>query len=89
MLNAHCTQLGRGYRYLGCFFETTPGYGSWRFFHQQNWYQSDTCLGAPPTSSRLSLEYIAEASIKYACGGACTGNCPTRIESGVAEVFIR
>ena len=25
----------------------TPGYGAWTFFHQQDWYQADTGLGAP------------------------------------------
>ncbi|MCB9744521.1 MAG: hypothetical protein H6741_10865 [Alphaproteobacteria bacterium] len=66
----------------------TPGYGGWYYFHQQNWYQSDTCLGASASNARLSLEYIPNSGNLYACTGSCSG-CGTQIRSVTSEVFIR
>ncbi len=72
----------------------TPQYGGWVFFLQQNWYHSDRCFGAQPSTYRLSLEYLAGKHIcgscnKYACSGKCNVDCPTSVSSGMAEVYIR
>jgi hypothetical protein len=68
----------------------TPGYGGWRFFHQEDWYQGDLCLGSPASHARLSLEYVVNTGNLYACSGGCSGQCPSgSIRSGTSEVFIR
>ena len=68
----------------------TPGYGGWLFFHQENWYQTDRCLGSPAGHTRLSLEYITTTGNLYACTGGCSSNCPTNVRSNlVTEVFIK
>eukprot|EP01116_Phalansterium_solitarium_P005316 TRINITY_DN1687_c0_g2_i1.p1 TRINITY_DN1687_c0_g2~~TRINITY_DN1687_c0_g2_i1.p1 ORF type:complete len:382 (+),score=79.12 TRINITY_DN1687_c0_g2_i1:38-1147(+) len=65
-------------------------YGGWKFFHQQDWYQTDTCRGAPPASFRLSQEYIMSTSNGvYGCSGVCNANCPTSYNTGFVEVFVR
>ena len=68
----------------------TPGYGGWLYFHQENWYQTDRCLGSPAGHTRLSLEYITGTGNLYACTGGCSSNCPSNIRSNlVTEVFIK
>ncbi|MCB9764599.1 MAG: hypothetical protein H6739_32795 [Alphaproteobacteria bacterium] len=67
----------------------TPGYGGWAYFHQENWYQTDRCLGTSSNTSRLSLEYIPNSGNLYACTGNCYSQCPTYIRNVTAEVYIR
>jgi LruC domain-containing protein len=69
------------------------GYFAWCFFHQENWYTADRCLGAPGGSYRLSLEYVGCAhrggSLKYACHqSGCNTSCQS-LSSGHTEVFIK
>ncbi len=68
----------------------TPQYGGWDFFHQQNWYHTDRCLGTSASTSRLSLEYITNTGNLYACSGSCSSDCPSGGIRGVtAEVYVR
>ena len=68
----------------------TPQYGGWRFFHQQNWYNTDRCLGTTSSTSRLSLEYITSSGNLYACSGSCSSDCPSGAIRGMtAEIFVR
>ncbi|MCB9795556.1 MAG: hypothetical protein H6741_22875 [Alphaproteobacteria bacterium] len=66
----------------------TPGYGGWYYFHQQNWYQGDTCLGSSAGNARLSLEYIPNSGNLYACTGSC-GGCGSQIRGVTSSVYIR
>jgi len=71
-------------------FIRRPGYGGVIFFGQQDWYQSDTCMGASSGYTRLSLEYLHSTSPLYACSGGCSGNCPGNVNGGQqVDVFIR
>ena len=68
----------------------TPQYGSWKYFHQQNWYHSDRCFGSPASHARLSLEYIDNTGNLYACSGNCSSDCPSgAIRSGLSEIYIK
>lgn len=71
----------------------TIGYSAWVSFHQENWYNSDRCLGAPDYSYRLSLEYIGGSArcvgcAKYACNGPCDEQCWS-VTSGQTHVYVR
>ncbi len=70
----------------------TIGYSAWFYFHQENWYASDRCLGSPAGTARLSLEYSGPTyggGNLYACTGSCSSNCNTNIRGVTAEVFIK
>ncbi|GAB5390295.1 MAG: hypothetical protein Alpg2KO_32630 [Alphaproteobacteria bacterium] len=69
----------------------TTGYGAWVLFHQQNWYQSNVCLGASASTNRLSLEYMTGAAAsgsqpKYLCSdcGACS-----QVYTGRSDIYLR
>jgi hypothetical protein len=65
----------------------TPGYGGWRFFHQEDWYETDRCKGSQANYSRLSLEYVIDTGSLYYCTQACNAACSAG--RGSADVFIR
>ncbi|MEC7988287.1 MAG: MopE-related protein [Myxococcota bacterium] len=94
-IDAQPGQVVQGGSYADVANETpnyTISYGAWFYFHQENWYASDTCLGSPANTARLSLEYSGPTyggGFLYACANSCSAQCSTRIQGVTADVYIK